>query len=226
MSSREAEKQRRRDERLAREQADERAQTRRRRLQLAAGVLVVISGAVVVALLTTTNSPPASSRASVVLASTSAEASGEPIDAVRCQASEQPLFHIHTHLAVFVDGRRRIVPQGIGIAAPRQEQQTADGRFVTSGSCFYWLHSHTADGIIHIESPVRRAFTVGNYFDIWKQPLSTNRVGPATGAITTYVNGHTFTGNPRNLRLNAHELIQLDVGTRTPPAPFTFPKGL
>ncbi len=36
-----------------------------------------------------------------------------------------------------------------------------------AGGCFYWLHTHTEDGIIHIESPVQRTFTLGHFFAIW-----------------------------------------------------------
>jgi hypothetical protein len=126
-----------------------------------------------------------------------------------------------------VNGKEREVPEGIGITPPRNEQQSAQGPFVVSGSCFYWLHSHTADGIIHIESPVQRTFTLGNYFDIWKQPLGRDQVGPAKGPVTAYVNGRRFSGDPRSIPLTAHALIQLDVGTPAPaPARFSFPSGL
>jgi hypothetical protein len=133
------------------------------------------------------SAPSARGADSALLASTRGEASGRRVDGVRCETGEQALFHIHAHLAVFVDGRRGVVPQGIGIPPPRQQQRTADGPFVTGGACFYWLHSHTADGIIHIESPVRRTYTLGDYFDIWTQPLSSARVGPARGRVTAYV---------------------------------------
>ena len=33
-------------------------------------------------------------------------------------------------------------------------------------------------------------------------------------------------GDPSQITLQAHELIQLDVGDETPPQPFTFPPGL
>jgi hypothetical protein len=81
------------------------------------------------------------------------EASGRTVDGIRCQSSEQTLFHIHAHLAVYVGGRPRALPEGIGIAPARTVEPTSRGPFVAAGSCLYWLHSHTRDGIIHIESP-------------------------------------------------------------------------
>jgi hypothetical protein len=165
--------------------------------------------------------------APTLLASVNSAATGETVDGIRCQTSEQVIFHIHAHLAVYVDGRQRLVPEGIGIAPPRTVEQSSEGPFVAGGGCFYWLHSHTRDGIIHIESPVERVYTLGNYFDIWKQPLGPARVGPAKGQVTAYLNGRRFTGDPRSIPLKAHALIQLDVGTpAVAPAPFTFPQGL
>jgi hypothetical protein len=161
-----------------------------------------------------------------LLASTDAAPGGTTIDGIECNSSEQVLFHIHAHLAVFVNGAQRTVPQGIGIAPPRQEEQTDSGPAVVGGSCFYWLHTHTADGIIHIESPVQRTFTLGNFFDIWGQPLSSSQVGPAHGAVTAYLNGQRFTGDPRSIPLTAHAVIQLNVGGDVAPQGFDFPSGL
>jgi hypothetical protein len=170
----------------------------------------------------TTTSPAAPA----LLASTDGEANGQPVDGIKCERDEQVLFHIHAHLAVYVDGAQRLIPEGIGIAPPRQVEQTPDGPFVVAGSCFYWLHSHTRDGIVHIESPVARTYTLGDYFDIWTQPLARDRVGPARGAVTAYLNGKPFMADPRSIPLTAHALVQLDVGTQVPPASFTFPPGL
>lgn len=232
MSSRQEEKERRRQERIAREEADRRAASRRRRLQLAGGgaALVAVGATMVVIAATGRGHSTSSSAApagSGLLASTDREASGSAVDGIQCQTMEQAIFHIHAHLAIYVGGHQRLVPEGIGIPAPRNVQQTSQGPFVASGSCFYWLHSHTRDGIIHIESPVQRVFTLGNYFDLWKQPLGARRVGPATGPVTAYFNGRRFAGDPRSIPLKAHALIQLDIGTPVvQPVPFIFQQGL
>jgi hypothetical protein len=147
-----------------------------------------------------------------VLAAPSAATAGQPIDGISCQASEQTLFHIHTHLTIFVNGQQQQVPAGIGIPNA-VAQQTSAGPFIDSGSCFYWLHTHAADGIIHIESPVHRTYTLGDFFDEWHQPLSATRVGPAQGKVTTIINGQVWKGNPRNAPLGSHENLQLEVGT-------------
>jgi len=151
---------------------------------------------------------------------------GTQIDGIACQGSEQVLFHIHAHLTVFVRGATRQVPAGIGIAPPRQVAATPQGAFVSAGSCFMWLHTHAADGIIHTESPVDRTYTLGNFFDVWGQPLDRDQVGPTHGRVTALVNGRRFTGNPRAIPLLAHAQIQLEVGRPlVPPEVIAFPNG-
>ena len=152
---------------------------------------------------------------------------GAQIDRVDCQSHEQVLFHIHAHLTVFVRGEARQVPAGIGIAPPYQVAATPRGAFVAGASCFMWLHTHAADGIIHTESPVQRTYTLGEFFDIWGQPLNPYQVGPAHGRVTALFNGRAFTGNPREIPLLAHAQIQLEVGRPIlAPEKITFPQGL
>ncbi|HZS35731.1 MAG TPA: hypothetical protein VFF06_02845 [Polyangia bacterium] len=146
-----------------------------------------------------------------------------PVDGISCDSSEQLLFHIHAYLAIYVDGAPRLLAAGIGIGPPLVMQ---DG-VVVGGSCFSWLHTHDETGVIHIESPVSRTFTLGDFFDIWGQPLSTSQVGPAQGAVTAFLNGQPLAVDPRTLPMNAHDVLQLDVGAPVvPPQPFTFPNGL
>jgi hypothetical protein len=161
-----------------------------------------------------------------VLAGTATAVTGQPKDGISCQSSEQTLFHIHAHLTVFVNGSARQVPAAIGIPGA-VARSTPAGPFVEQGTCFYWLHTHAADGIIHIESPVHRSYTLGNFFDEWGQPLSTSQVGPARGHVVAIYNGQVFQGDPRNIPLTAHAQIQLEVGTPlVGPEKITFPAGL
>jgi hypothetical protein len=147
---------------------------------------------------------------------------GQPIDAIQCEASEQVVYHVHAHLTIFVNGQPRQIPYAIGIAPPIQVTQTVSGGFVSGGSCFYWLHTHAADGIIHIESPTQKLYTLGQFFDMWGQSLAPGQVGPATGTLAIFVDGQPYSGNPRDIELTAHGQIQLDVGTVVPPQLFDW----
>jgi len=160
------------------------------------------------------------------LIGTTTAATGQTVDGISCSTNEQTLFHIHAHLTVVVNGAPRQVPYGIGIPGA-VTTSTQAGAYVARGTCFYWLHTHAADGIIHIESPVHRAFTLGDFFDEWGQPLGPDQVGPASGHVTAIYNGKVYRGNPRDIPLTAHAQIQLEVGTPlVAPESISFPSGL
>jgi hypothetical protein len=151
-------------------------------------------------------------------------ATGQSVDGIQCQTNEQTLVHVHTHLTVFVNGQPRVIPYGVGIPGFQAIQlnppaPAGPGPFVETGTCFYWLHVHADDGIVHVESPsTTQSFTLGQFFDEWGIPLSSTQVGPATGKVTVFFTAPgkkpgIYTGNPRNLPLGDHYQIQLDVGT-------------
>ena len=206
---------------------------RRRRVWILVAVAVVAIAGVVVGLLATSSSPtstgpgrpsgPSGPEGIPLEAGTPlappGPAVGQTVDGVQCNSSEQVAYHVHTHLSVYVNGRLRPVPAGIGIVTPIA-QPTANGPFDSATRCYYWLHVHAQDGVIHIESPVQQGYTLGQFFDQWGQPLRPDQVGPATGPVTVFVNGRPYTGNPRDIPLGSHVDIQIDVGSPTvPPAP-------
>ena len=148
-----------------------------------------------------------------VLARPQALKLNQTVDGIKCQLAEKLAFHIHAHLAIFVNGKQKQVPFGIGIGPPLKGQNFPAGPFVTEGSCFSWMHTHAADGIIHEEAPVQQTFTLGQFVAVWGIKLSTTQVGPAHGKVTTLVNGKVWSGDPNKIPLTDHALIQLDVGS-------------
>ncbi len=141
---------------------------------------------------------------------------GAPIDGIRCEYAEGTVLHIHQHLALFERGEAVPIPSDVG-------------RPILAG-CLYWIHTHTPDGIIHVESPDFRTFTLGEFFDIWGQPLSATAAGPARarrGAIRVYLDGDLYQGDPRRIQLTQHADIVIEAGPPYfKPAPFTAWGGL
>ena len=137
---------------------------------------------------------------------------GQPIDGIRCDQMEGAVLHIHQHLAIRDHGKPVTVPEDVGRPIVAQ--------------CFYWLHTHTPDGIIHIESPNFRSFTLGNFFDVWGQPLSKTDVAGAKPKknehVAVWVDGNPYSGDPRKIPLTTHLDVTIEVGPPyTKPAPFT-----
>lgn len=161
-----------------------------------------------------TGTPPTPSAGAPIAVASQKTSSTKPIDGIPC-TSEMLSYHVHAHLDIEYLGRPVTVPAYVGIR---------------DNSCLYWLHTHDASGIIHIEAPHKVAKTLGNFFDIWGQPLSRGRVAtqtvPAGKSMKVWVNGKLFAGDPRSIVLTAHERITIDVGPPFPgPQPFTFPQG-
>jgi hypothetical protein len=149
-----------------------------------------------------------------VLAPASSTTPGATVDGIQCAPVEQLAYHIHSHLQVYVAGRPRALPGAIGINGP-VAQQTPEGPFYGASQCIYWLHTHTNDGVIHVESPTKRVYTLGNFFDEWRQPLSRTQVAGAHGNVSAFVNGKPWTKDPRTIPLVPHASIQLNVGQPT-----------
>jgi hypothetical protein len=125
-----------------------------------------------------------------------------PIDGIHCDTMEGAVEHIHSHLQIFNRGRSVEVPAQVGI--------------MPIAGCLYWVHTHASDGIIHIESPAVRTFTLGQFFDIWGQNLSRTQAGgvraPRGRSLRFTVNGRTWNGDPRAIPLRDKEEIVIQNG--------------
>ena len=142
----------------------------------------------------------------------SPQAMGQPVNGISCDAQEGQRIHIHQHLAIFDHGKEMTVPQFIGIPQ--------------ASRCIYWLHTHTPDGIIHVEAPRDRSFALGDFFAVWGQPLDRTHAASATTrkreSMRVFLNGVRYTGNPAQIPLTAHADIVIEVGPPfTKPARFT-----
>jgi hypothetical protein len=154
-------------------------------------------------------------------------APGQSAGGIPCGSREQLGYHVHARLTIFVDGKPRSIPLGVGIGGPVQTTTGNGGRFASGGSCFSFLHTHAADGIIHIEAPGRVPFKLGQFFDVWQQRLGLRHLGSETGRVVAYVNGKRWRRDPRAIPLVKHAQIQLEVGQPVvAPVRIRFPAGM
>ena len=139
-----------------------------------------------------------------------------PVDGIYCDALEQTAYHIHAHLTIYINGKPVAIPQGIGIASDQ--------------SCFYWLHTHTSDGVVHIEFPNQGTPTLANFLDIWGQSFNSlgfqTELASSTG-WTIYVDGKQVTENFNQLVLQPHQVITIAYNSPniTPDTSFNWPAG-
>jgi hypothetical protein len=121
--------------------------------------------------------------------------------------AEGATLHIHEHVDVFVNGKHVTVPALIGIYANGDPSQ---------GGFFVELHTHDSSGIIHLESPKKDVFTLGQFFGVWGVRLSKRCIGGYCAApgkpLKYYVNGKLFSGDPNDIVLHEHDEYAIAYG--------------
>ncbi|HSU98157.1 MAG TPA: hypothetical protein VLI40_13065 [Gemmatimonadaceae bacterium] len=142
---------------------------------------------------------------------------GQPVAGISCDAQEGQRIHIHQHLLILDHGKSVAIPANVGQPAGKP--------------CIYWLHTHTPDGVIHIEAPKDRSFTLADFFAVWGQPLSRSVAATASARkgqyLKVWVDGKPFMGDPGSIPLMAHTDIVIEAGPPFPRPPrFTAWDGL
>jgi hypothetical protein len=134
---------------------------------------------------------------------------GEPVAGISCDAMEGAKMHIHQHLVLIDHGRTVSIPANVGRPMVR--------------SCLYWVHTHTPDGIIHIESPQMRTFTLADFFAVWGQTLSRTQAASMHadkgGALKVWVDGKPYKGDPSKIQLTPHTDVVIEAGPPFPKPP-------
>lgn len=132
---------------------------------------------------------------------TSSGGTGSDVDGLTCAPGMSVNYHVHAHLAIFNNGQQLALPKNIGILS----------------QCDYEMHTHDQTGIIHIEAPSIKNFTLGAFFDIWGQPLTSTKVAGVTGDVVAYINDNgearRYMGDLRDITLTSHRDVTLQIGT-------------
>jgi hypothetical protein len=127
--------------------------------------------------------------------------------------TEGQVIHIHQHLDIYVNGKHVTVPAGIGIQP---------GDYIDE------LHTHDDSGRIHLESPTKRNYSLGQFFGAWGVRLDKQCIGGVCGNLTWYLNGKLQHSNPAKHVLKAHDEIVIVSGPKPKKIPksYNFPPGL
>ncbi|WP_186310787.1 hypothetical protein [Paraburkholderia sp. BCC1886] len=132
---------------------------------------------------------------------TSTGGTGANVDGLICAANMSELYHVHAHIAIVKDGQTLALPANVGILA----------------QCNYEMHTHDSTGIVHIETPTLKNFTLGQFFDIWGEPLTSTNIAGVTGTVVAYINDNgdsrRYMGELRDIELISHRDITLQIGT-------------
>ncbi len=129
------------------------------------------------------------------------------LDAVGVPARAGTTLHTHQHLDVFVNGKRVIVPAGIGI-----------GKGLISP-----LHTHDASGVIHVESTTVRSYSLAEFFAVWGVRLTKTCLAGecGEGKLHFFVDGKPAT-DPNRIVLTHHQEIAVAFGPVPKPVPSSY----
>jgi hypothetical protein len=223
-------RQRRRQAARARQAAERRRRERRRRLAIAAVVAVVlVAGIGGLAISAAGRHRPAATGPLAGLqtgpAPWSANTAGlaerlRAIGVPPLNPVEGTAVHIHQHLDLFVDGHQVAVPALVGI---------------DPSVGFAPLHTHDSSGVVHVESPTVRTYTLGDFFAVWGVRFTPSCLGGYCSGdarrLRVDVNGAPVPGDPTALVLQPHQEIVVAYGTAAQlpspvPSSYRFPPGL
>lgn len=129
---------------------------------------------------------------------------GGNITGFSCAMMEGDVYHVHAHLTIIKNGQTLAIPAGIGIV---------------SNTCLYALHTHNANGEIHIEAFAKQRFTLGQFFAIWGQTLTNMDVaGMNSFPIVVYLVDDTivtkYIGDLNDIELTSHRSVVIQIGSQ------------
>jgi len=126
------------------------------------------------------------------------------------------------HIEVFAANHVVVVPAGVGVAPALRRR----GAYVRGGRCVYALRTYEPTGLVLLGSGAAR--TLGQFFDLWGQPLDRHRVAgfhvrPGAGVVV-FAWGIQWPGNPRSLPISSDAQITVEIGPYVRPhARYMFP---
>jgi sulfur carrier protein ThiS len=117
------------------------------------------------------------------------------------ESEDKMVLHIHPKLNVKVDGKTIPAPEQIGISKSLYKDHSLD-KYGMQGMAP--LHTHDNSGVIHVESNVKRDYTLGEFLNIWGIEINGK-------SVIVSVNGQPVS-DWRNHILSDGEQINLEIG--------------
>lgn len=126
-----------------------------------------------------------------------------PIAGIGCDETVEDASSARAMLVIRVSGQRQTIPGGIG-------KRTG---------CRYGAYTSDSTGVIHLDVAAGRSFTLGQFFDIWLEPLDETRIGGHVGsageAVFAFVDREPWAGDPRAIPLDDKTIVELQLGAKS-----------
>ncbi|HET9807013.1 MAG TPA: hypothetical protein VFP49_08905 [Nitrososphaeraceae archaeon] len=129
------------------------------------------------------------------------------ISGITCDKVEHLVYHNHTKLVIKIQNETQNIPAGIGIIP---------------NDCIFWLHTHDDSGIIHVESPIKTAFSLDQFLKVWDifdnssfiENFSKNII-TANVSMITENSSQSKLDNYKNISLENNAIITVDLGNKS-----------
>jgi hypothetical protein len=160
---------------------------------------------------------------------------GGTVDKIPCSPTEYLNdYHVHMYLGILYKGQQVAVPDAIGLHNAGAE---ANG-YISSAGCYYYIHTHDASGMIHVEAqqnlpPSATPYTLQNVLDIWGVKATGKSFANFKGGVKVFVGnvaslGQTtvssyakYKGALGSIPVKSHEAIWIEIGK-----PYVTPSAL
>ena len=123
-----------------------------------------------------------------------------PAPTMTCAPGPLP-GRIRVHLELFANRRVVVIPEHVGV-----------GR-----GCRYPLRTLTPTGVVELDAS---GYMLGDFFAVWRMPLSHRSLLTFRGAVTAYLGGKRWKGNLTSIPLSDHAQIVVEIGGYIPPHRF------
>ena len=210
MASREEQKRKAREEREQKERQEAEAKAKRRRRIRIAGIAAAVAVVAIIAIVVVSSGGSSKKTPPTLESGLQVSAGPWQPDTEHLQERSRTLglpdpsdtiFHVHSHLDVYTDGKRQTVPANVGIDPKSQ--------FLAS------LHTHDTTGVIHMEAVQPFPFKLGQFFEIWGVKFTPTQLGAYHAGpglvLQTWVNGKKIT-NPVGYVMKPHDQIIVGFG--------------